>query len=99
LKQKKTQRDITAQLSSVKLDKIRNTVNPTKLGNPLISTGNIGTSVPMGNRPLPEVLSYINGKSKSSFADRNKKKMGTPLAVSSINSIDKKKKKKNQEDQ
>ncbi len=113
---KKTQRDITAQvtqlstvltvdqLSSVKLDKIRNTVNlPNKLGNPLVSASTTVTStapstvgpVPMGNRPLPEVLSYINGKSKSSFTDRNKKKMASPFAIST----DKKKKKKTKEEE
>jgi hypothetical protein len=60
------------------LDKIRNTVNlqPGKglLGSGIVNNAPSG-SVPMGNRPLTEVLSYINGKtSKSSFADRNKKK-------------------------
>jgi len=98
---KKTQRDITAQLSSVKLDKIRNTVNlPNKLGNPLVAppTG-ANPQVPMGNRPLPEVLSYINGKSKrESFSDRNKKKMGTPM-VATLTNADKKKKKKPTEEQ
>jgi len=71
------QRDITAQLSQVKLDKIRSTVNLQKTGKSGLigSSSKIGNipSVPMGNRPLGEVLSYINGKTGKTFSERNKK--------------------------
>jgi len=95
---KKTQRDITAQLSSVKLEKIRNTVNlqPGKLG--ASGLGNSTNPSHMGTRPISEVLSYINGKtSKSSFAERNKKKISSTLS-SGISSTDEKKKKKKKAD-
>jgi len=89
---KKMQRDITAQLSQVKLDKIRSTVNLQKTGKSGLigSSSKIGNipSVPMGNRPLGEVLSYINGKTGKTFSERNKKG-----SLTNINEEAKKKKK------
>jgi len=85
----KTQRTISTQLSQVKLDKIKS-VNLSKSASlasttPVVSS--TASTVPMGSRPLSEVMSYINGKSSGvpsigkSFGERNKKMAPTPLSA------------------
>ena len=69
---KKAQRDITSQLSQVKLDKLRTTTGAISIPQPGKST----STGPMGTRPLNEVLAFINGgnkNAKKSFSERNSK--------------------------
>lgn len=66
--------------SKISLEQIKNNINQSVAAN--LNVNNTGTKLPsdnsnlMGNRPLNEVLQYINGKSETStsFLQRNPKK-------------------------
>jgi hypothetical protein len=65
IESKKAQRDITSQLSQIKLENLKNmqqTLKNTTGNSSMISS--VGTSrLPMGNRDVNEILSFINGHS------------------------------------
>jgi len=59
---KKTQRDITSQLSQVKLENLRNMQQTLKPGTTVL---NGASRIAMGSRDLSEVLNFINGQTSS----------------------------------